>query len=465
MKHYVWPGADPATATLRFEDFSHGLDQSAADSLLPNGAALNTNHCEINSRSLRNSTGIAKAHTNQLPAPVESLMCHYEGTTPKIMAVCSNGTLWSLDNNTASIVWSDISGKPVCHLNYQKNSRDVLIFGSPQDGFLTYDAGLISRYPNCPDPRALALHKERLWALPADDPMAVVCSRDMAPTDWTQTLNTGALIRILTWDGTRCTGLKAVFDDIIVAKERSLWRIWGSDPENFQLSPIYSGHGAISNRSMAVCEGGMAFLSTEGVYFYDGVRSRPLNSHRIDKLIKNVMPQYAERAVGFYHNSRYYLSIPSGAARNNMLLIYDFTIGAWTTRQDLHINDWLLVGNKLYCAMEDGFVALYGESNTILGFPMVCTWNPPSRGLDTLPAAKELKRLSVTARGEGTVQFTLYMDRQTPVIVNVRLTDVWQTQHFKISGRGAYMHMRMKTAPGTKFEIAGMAVELALHPD
>jgi len=467
MKQIRLTGNDPPVMTVRLHDFSFGLDTSTAEGLLPDGAAVAMDHVCVEDRTLKTAKGITPINEfYSMGFAVRSLMTFDKEGERQVLAVLDNGQLWDMATyNQPFLFMNDFGAAPTSSIWYQNRGKEVLLFGNATGGVWHWDGSRLRAILEAPKPNAMILHKERVWILPADDPMAVQCCRDMNPEDWSQSLDAGALIRILTWDGTRCIGLKSVFEDVIVAKERSLWRISGSDPTNFQLSPVYSGRGAIANRSLAVCDGGMAFLSEDGVFFYDGVRCRALQSARIKGIMQGMNPRLRHTAAGVFFKDKYYLSFAMGESRHNdTVLCYHFGTGSWTVRHGVCVNDWAVAGDQLLCGMQEGYVAEYESGETILGTPYRGQWTGALRGLDGMAVQKTLQSVTLTARGQGTLHLRWQFDQSRERQVSVTLTPDWRTRTLQLDGTGKMVRFGITGGVGSTFEVADAAFDLRVVP-
>lgn len=104
---------------------------------------------------------------------------------------------------------------------------------------------------------------------------------------------------------------------------------------------LVSDIGCIAKRSIIQANGGIMFLSDNGVYRLDPTQvgandatrllanSKPLSAP-IDDVIQRINKVYAYRSVATYWNNRYYLAIPiDGSEDNNCVLVYNFILNAW----------------------------------------------------------------------------------------------------------------------------------------
>jgi hypothetical protein len=98
--------------------------------------------------------------------------------------------------------------------------------------------------------------------------------------------------------------------------------------------------GCSAKKSVVQANGGVFFLSDNGVYFLQPqpasaesmkllTMADPLSSP-IDDVIQRINRSYSHRAVGTYWNNRYYLAVPLDASTdNNAILVYNFILKQW----------------------------------------------------------------------------------------------------------------------------------------
>lgn len=98
--------------------------------------------------------------------------------------------------------------------------------------------------------------------------------------------------------------------------------------------------GCSSRKSIVQANGGVFFLSDNGIYF---LQPQPASAESmklltmadpisapIDDVIQRINRNYAHRAVATYWNNRYYLAVPlDGSVDNNAVLVYNFILRQW----------------------------------------------------------------------------------------------------------------------------------------
>lgn len=107
------------------------------------------------------------------------------------------------------------------------------------------------------------------------------------------------------------------------------------------LRTMVSDLGCSAKRTIVQANGGVVFLSDNGVYFLQPSQVGSNESTRlmsvadpmsapIDDVIQRINKNYSSRSVATYWNNRYYLAVPlDSSVDNNAILVYNFILNAW----------------------------------------------------------------------------------------------------------------------------------------
>ena len=107
-----------------------------------------------------------------------------------------------------------------------------------------------------------------------------------------------------------------------------------------QIKTLATDIGCSARKSVVQANGGVFFLSDNGVYF---LQPQPASAESmklltmadpisapIDDVIQRINRNYAYRAVATYWNNRYYLAVPlDSSVDNNVVLVYNFILRQW----------------------------------------------------------------------------------------------------------------------------------------
>jgi len=123
---------------------------------------------------------------------------------------------------------------------------------------------------------AITTHRERVWqGNIGTTPNKIAYSKAFYPEDWTTAGETGE-IDIETFDGDDIMTIENVFDDVLIFKRNTIWRVLGDVPADYETARIYSVKGTLAGDT--VCHDGNLcfFMSDDGVYQYDGNTAFPV---------------------------------------------------------------------------------------------------------------------------------------------------------------------------------------------
>ena len=128
--------------------------------------------------------------------------------------------------------------------------------------------------------------------------------------------------------------------------------------DDMEIQTITNEAGLVARKSVVTIGNSVFFLSDNGVYaanFGDLYNLRgaglPL-SDPINPIIQRITAAYAYRAVGIFHDNRYYLAVPiDGSSLNNAILVYNMLNEGWESLDIIEEDGWdisnFIVGSPL----------------------------------------------------------------------------------------------------------------------
>lgn len=258
----------------------------------------------------------------------------------------------------------DLSGPTIIHTLTSPPSivnfatwRDKCFIATNTDKLIAYDGTSVVELEETPvGCTFVCLQENRLFlAGEAANPSWVYYSNLGDETKWTDPetyLNN--VIEVETNDGTVITGLAPQLGEVTIFKERQMWKIVGSSPNDWSLVRVSSETGCIAPRTIAAIDDQLIFLTQRGVYIAGG-DSVTLISKNVEPLIKNADPSTLRATL---HGFDYWLY------DGDVALIYNLEKGAWSQRVGLGFECMLADGQELYGAKESALYK-YDDLNVI----------------------------------------------------------------------------------------------------
>lgn len=151
---------------------------------------------------------------------------------------------------------------------------------------------------------------------------------------------------VRTNDGDVVTGLRAYLAQLVIFKQRSFHVLSGDDPTNFALREITDQYGCISGRAIATYQNIMMFLDQKGIVQYNGANYEII-SNKIEPVFQRMNLAAARDNAVMIHNkarNQVWTGIPvDGATMNNLTVVYDYLLNAWTTFEGFNPSDMAMI--------------------------------------------------------------------------------------------------------------------------
>jgi hypothetical protein len=220
------------------------------------------------------------------------------------------------------------------------------------------------------------------------------------------------------------------------------------------IKTLVTDIGCSAKRSVIQANGGIFFLSDNGVYFLEpqsvgsneSVRlltvADPLSAP-IDDVIQRINREYVHRAVATYWNNRYYLAVPlDGSQDNNAILVYNFILKAWesvdtypagfdvsgflTGRKDSQRRLYAIDGDQGFFLMEQLNWDEYGPSTgtPTLPFFIPTTLNPASFTPNQINGVLKTRRYTFQSIGDkrfSTSEVEMVSDAGSQILTTVEV--------------------------------------------
>lgn len=177
---------------------------------------------------------------------------------------------------------------------------------------------------------------------------------------------------VRTNDGDRITGLKNYLGSLFVSKERSLHRLSGDDPNNFLLKEITDEYGCLSDRAMVIWESNFWFLDTKGICQWNGSNVEIISTKVEPFFLRMNVVAAKDTAVALHAKiyNEVWFSFPiDGATKNNIVIVFDYVLKAWTSYVGLEFASLALIKQTQnfktpFIGSYTGSIAYFGSSLT-----------------------------------------------------------------------------------------------------
>ena len=363
-------------------------------------------------------------------------------------------------------------------LSYKKDDDSILIFGNGVDEVQYWDGSsqTSSALEGAPAKgKYFALHYERVWMCgDQDNPDRLYYSRMLDPNDWTGDVNTpeigGGFVELPTFDGGVITNLYGVGSDLCILKTTTALLLYGTSPENYQVTRMTGEMGTIAGRTAAVYGQTGYFVAAQGIGVQSGTTIVLLDDRKLPRIFgdgyceeqeackEGLAQGFGTCAAGVCFGERLWFSLPLGdAQRNNVLLEYDLARETYAMHDGIAAVGFARAGRmreKLLVLCADGVVRVYGS-----GTPAPAQWTTPWMDFGS-NREKVVRSVSLYGRmraeeGLASVRVTVESERAKK---ERRLTaQTWEDRLFKRQMRlgGRRFRIRIEAAEGTQFCFTG----------
>jgi len=136
-------------------------------------------------------------------------------------------------------------------------------------------------------------------------------------------------------DTTGVSALKSFFGSLVIWKSNSTWVLTGTGIETFVLTNVSPIYGCLSFRAACVFNQNLWFLDRKGIFEFNGANVNCIST-KMQPYFDVMNVQAAQTQAIMIHvkeRNEIWCAIPiNGSTVNNIILVYDYLAGGWTTR-------------------------------------------------------------------------------------------------------------------------------------
>lgn len=175
---------------------------------------------------------------------------------------------------------------------------------------------------------------------------------------------------VRTNDGDKIYGTKTYNNNLLVFKQNSFHKVIGDSPENFELIELSTEYGCISNQAIVEYKELLVWLDQKGIVRYNGA-SWEIISTPVEEIFKRMNVEAAKDKACAFHNlyrNQIWFGIPvDGSTQNNITVVYDYLVDAWTYFDGFNPSSFALAKGGLskattYRGDYSGLIHYHGES-------------------------------------------------------------------------------------------------------
>lgn len=485
-------------------NFSGGINQYIDKSLLKMNQSPSASNCNTDDGTLRTHKGTAKYTSAVLPSSIKTLIPCFTGLGELLVA--SNGKLSKLSNDSYVDIYNALTNNNLDYINFEVAGTKVLIVGNGVDNTLIYDGTIIRKLLNrrptyddtgvlngyvdangvvhattadittyAPKCKFIELHYNRIWASgDIDNPNRVYFSstgvNGQDPEDWTAPVEEaeanqhGGFEDMPTWDGGVVIGLKVVFNDLLVFKNKTIFKVFGTNPSNYTKVQLFNSNGAIADKSIATGSNRAFFLNTDGIYQYDGTNVN-LVSQAIKDIVSRINPTYVDKACGIFYGNKYLLAVPLDTSTiNNAVIEYNVDLNTYNLVEGVNINSFAEFNSKLLFVTESGKMCIYNFGTSFDGEQIAMYWETGTTDLGSKNSIKTTNDIYFIGSGDGSVKFTLTTNRKSTIVI-VPLTAEEKMYKKRVNNYGRTIKLKIENVNGSNICIKSPEVLVELDID
>jgi len=333
--------------------------------------------------------GYAKVNEYQISSDrIRGLFPFYRKNGTSYLISVTNNAVYKNTNGCQTRLKTGLTNLDV---EYEATTfEDQLLITSDSDDLMVFDGTTVSTISSAPRGGFIEALAYRVWISGnCTFPSRLYFSSVLDETDWDSSTAFGDVtssgdagyIDIEPNDGDRITGLAVLLDSLIIFKERSIYVLYnpsGNPKSDWSLKRVSADVGCVSNKSIANVKNELFFLSRKGVHSFSGATTEityafdQLKAFSLSDKIKgtfnNISQNQWHKAAAVSFDDKYWLAVPdSGSGYNNIVLVYDFVVSAWTVYDGLYSNYFTVykesAKDELYFgdSRNYGFIYKYGS--------------------------------------------------------------------------------------------------------
>lgn len=463
--------------TYRIDTFM-GIDESVDENSLKSGYSADACNMDTEDGNLTVAKGYVKAI--ELPVPgggdVRRLALFRSATGDQPLAFAGKN-IYAFRDGVWNLAYT-YDGDGAEELDFEEvriGAKDYLLIADGAGQMLKYDGESVAMFGSQEGQSDVpahypAMYKSRLFAAgEAEHPNRLYWSQ--LPGDERSIENWGLAeaspnvegghTEIGDTGGDPIVALKALSNQLLIFKKRSLYRLIGDKPSNFIVERIDAKIPRMAHTALTCYGDAVYYLTRDGLYIFNGVTVQPAPDARcIRRLLRKAD---MERCKGAAVGDRLYFAIREDG--EDVLVEYDIIRRTYMIRRGFGIGDILAWDDSLYLMNEKRYLYRFGVGDSYDGEPVTAWWRTPMTDLYDKAGIKGLRELylrSFPGEGDG----ALIIETQTGGVTDTQRVllppSETDTLEIPLKNEGRTFCLRFSNEAGGRFSIRG-GVELLLE--
>lgn len=184
--------------------------------------------------------------------------------------------------------------------------------------------------PSAVSPKYLELYNNQLFMAGFSSMASTVIFSDVGLPEVVQDTNN---FEVRSNDGDVIRAMKSYLSSVVIGKTNSFFTLSGDDPDNFNLRQVSDEYGFLSNRAVALYNNDMVFLDRRGICKFNGANVSIISQQVQDVFDRMNVNAAIDNATMIHDKQRNQVlcGIPiDGSTMNNITIVYDYFVNAWT---------------------------------------------------------------------------------------------------------------------------------------
>ncbi len=452
------------------DDFSMGFMANMSSDVMKTGATPNSYNVEALRGTLKTVKGFSYTMTDEIiyggeTYTPEQLMTYYSSTSTAsrnddvmpVVAYADNAKgIFVYKNGAWQCCFGSMSDADIGFVNYYKNGNHLLICNSVDGMYKMRNNTVTYIGASTPTLGAMTLHYERVWGI--GDPVkpnTVYYSAQGEPEVWDS--SDAGQTSITTYDGDKFVAIDTVFDDVVLYRQKSIFRISGTSPENYRLTKIPSESGACGPKAVANDGKNSFFVGEDGIYEYNGTQATKIVNDRLNLFFKNrVNTNALWLCSAQVYGGKLFVSLPiDGSVKNNSIIEYDISAKVLNIRKDIEAVNLTVFDGKLYFMDTNSKICVFDNSSAYGTKQIKAYYETPYTDIDGKNTLKTLDSMYFTAKGSGRISISAVTENKSAkMTVDLSSSSDYMLYRIDMYNEGRRYKFIFENVNGSVFEIS-----------